>query len=219
MSLWRISALAMVAFAAPFPARAAREPARAIARESRTSMNAAADLYVSLVLRVGVHDPDYVDAYYGPPEARAAAERQKTSLADIRAGAPALLHDLQTRPEPADELERLRLQYLTRQVQALISRVDMLMGAKMTFDEESQALYDARAPRLGEDHFRPILAELESCSPAPDLSSTASRPSVPGSSSRRTSWTPSSPRPSTSAGGARSPTSACPPARPSPSST
>ena len=33
-------------------------------------MNALAERYVKLVLALGQHDADYVDAYYGPPEWR-----------------------------------------------------------------------------------------------------------------------------------------------------
>src|SRR5437773_9041547 len=33
-----------------------------------TSLNKIAEAYVKLVLALGQHDPDYVDAYYGPPE-------------------------------------------------------------------------------------------------------------------------------------------------------
>jgi hypothetical protein len=35
-------------------------------------MNDAAKTYVNLVLAMGEHDADYVDAYYGPPEWREA---------------------------------------------------------------------------------------------------------------------------------------------------
>jgi hypothetical protein len=129
-------------------------------------MNAIADRYVSLVLSLGVHDPDYVDAYYGPPEIRAEAEKAKRPLPEIRTSAAALLGELDAvAPRKDDELEALRHQYLRRQLQSLVSRVDMLTGRKMSFDEESKALYDAVAPRLGEDHFRPILAELEKLLP------------------------------------------------------
>ena len=31
-------------------------------------MNALAQRYVKLILGIGHHDPNYVDAYYGPPE-------------------------------------------------------------------------------------------------------------------------------------------------------
>ena len=43
-------------------------------------MSAIADRYVSLVLALGVHDPDYVDAYYGPPERRAEVVAAKRPL-------------------------------------------------------------------------------------------------------------------------------------------
>ena len=47
----------------------------------------------------------------------------------------------------------LRHDYLTRQLEALRTRVRMLQGAKLTFDEESQALYDAVAPVHPESYF------------------------------------------------------------------
>ena len=34
-------------------------------------MNALAERYVKIVLALGQHDADYVDAYYGPPEWKA----------------------------------------------------------------------------------------------------------------------------------------------------
>ena len=48
-------------------------------------MSTIAERYVRLVLAVGQHDADYVDAYYGPPEWKAEAERRKLPLADIDA--------------------------------------------------------------------------------------------------------------------------------------
>ena len=53
----------------------------------RTSMNAIAERYVKLVLAMGQHDPAYVDAYYGPPEWKAEAEKTKRPLPDIDADA------------------------------------------------------------------------------------------------------------------------------------
>ena len=44
-------------------------------------MNTLATQYVRLVLAMGQHDADYVDAYYGPPEWR--PPRSKRPLADI----------------------------------------------------------------------------------------------------------------------------------------
>ena len=55
-------------------------------------MNKIAEEYVKLVLAVGQHDADYVDAYYGPPEWKKAADTTKLSLDGIAARA----HDLRT---------------------------------------------------------------------------------------------------------------------------
>ena len=129
-------------------------------------MDRAAESYVKLVLAVGQHDPDYVDAFYGPPEWRVQAEAAKRPLADLRAEAERLVADLQGMSASGDELERLRHQYLTRQLQSMVARLDMLSGRKLSFDEESQALYDAVAPTYGADHFQGILDQLEALVPS-----------------------------------------------------
>jgi hypothetical protein len=121
--------------------------------------------YVTLVLGVGQHDADYVDAYYGPAELRKEAEAQKMSLEAIERQAAALEGDIAAAPIPAvkadDELWRLRKQYLQRQMAALRARVAMLQGRKLTFDQESQALYDAVAPRHSEAEFASVITQLE----------------------------------------------------------
>ena len=43
-------------------------------------MNRIAESYVKLVLAVGQHDADYVDAFYGPAEWRTEAETRKRPL-------------------------------------------------------------------------------------------------------------------------------------------
>jgi len=128
-------------------------------------MDRAAESYVKLVLAVGQHDPDYVDAFYGPPEWKVQAEAAKRPLADLRAEAERLVADLQAMPASGDEMEQLRHQYLTRQLQSMVARLDMLSGKKLSFDEESQALYDSVAPTYGADHFQKILDQLESLVP------------------------------------------------------
>jgi len=126
------------------------------------SMNDLAESYMRLVLALGQHDADYVDAYYGPPEWRTAEEKRKRSLAEISADASGTLASLAAlSPPPSEELLRLRHEYLERQLQALRSRVAMLAGVRFDFDAESQALYDAVAPTHTEAEFAQILAELE----------------------------------------------------------
>jgi hypothetical protein len=139
--------------------------AAAPAGEGPAAMNRVAESYVKLVLAVGQHDADYVDAFYGPPEWRTEAEAEKRPLAEIRSEAEALIAELGAGPAGGSEIERLRHQYLRRQLQAMVSRIDMLSGKKLSFDEESKALYDAVAPTLDAAHFQGILDRLETAVP------------------------------------------------------
>ena len=135
-------------------------------------MRTVAERYVRLVLAVGQHDADYVDAFYGPPEWRKAAEAEKLPLATIDQQAEALERDIAAEPAPPKpgeggpvardaELWGLRRQYLARQMAALRARVAMLQGKRLTFDEESRALYDAVAPTQTEAEFATVLKQLE----------------------------------------------------------
>ncbi len=133
-----------------------------------TPMNTIAEGYVKLVLAMGQHDPDYVDAYYGPPEWKREVDAAKTSLEAIGSRADALVKDLAAVPAGSGELERLRHKYLERQLSALRARVRMLRGERLSFDEESKALYDAVAPSYPESHFKAILDKLERRFPGTD---------------------------------------------------
>ena len=148
-------------------------------------MNAVAERYAHLVLALGQHDPDYVDAFYGPPEWKTQAEKEKKSLDAIGAEAAELSATLnQDRPSPqssrkgrggrealasktsdaeksGEEMLRLRREYLQKQISALAARVRMLKGEKLKFDDESRALYDAVAPTYGDSHYDQIIAQLE----------------------------------------------------------
>jgi hypothetical protein len=124
-------------------------------------MDKSAEQYVKLVLAVGEHDSDYVDAYYGPPAWRDEAKAQKRSLADVQKAAAALRANLRSSAPPSDAMLALRRGYLLRQTEALMARVEILLGRKLPFDEESRALYDAVAPHHSEDHFRGLLADLD----------------------------------------------------------
>lgn len=123
-------------------------------------MNDAAERYVRLVLAMGEHDADYVDAYYGPSSWRDEVKAAQLSLAQIHDDAVLLREKLLGSSRPSQEIEALRLDYLRRQTEALIARAEMLRGQRFTFDEESRALYDAVAPEHGEDYFRALNAAI-----------------------------------------------------------
>jgi hypothetical protein len=130
------------------------------------TMDDIAESYVRLVLALGVHDPDYVDAYYGPEALRAEVESQAMSLTQILRGAGTLLDRLgEIVVTDEDDMLAVRHRHLTRQVQALGARVQIVAGRQLQFDDESYALYDAVAPTHSEDHFRSLAADLEDALP------------------------------------------------------
>lgn len=127
--------------------------------ESGAHMNAIAESYVKLVLAVGQHDANYVDAYYGPPQWKAFADSAKVSLDEILRRADQAIVLLG--PVPAgDDIETLRNRYLRTQLTALRARVRLLQGQRFTFDEESKALYDAVAPTHDDAHFQRVIDTL-----------------------------------------------------------
>ena len=133
------------------------------AQQQVATMDALAERYVKLVLAVGVHDADYVDAYYGPADWRATAAAARRGLAELRSDALALEVALagHTPPRGAEEPVRLRHAYLSKQVTAVIARIGMLRGERLSFDVESKALYDAVAPVHTEQELEAALRQLE----------------------------------------------------------
>ncbi len=117
--------------------------------------------YVRLVLALGQHDKDYVDAYYGPDDIKKDAEGAKLTLEAIGAGVKTLEAQVAAVPAGTDELQRLRHQYLEKQLGAIGARLRMLKGERLSFDDESKALYDAVAPTHPESHYQAVLDQLE----------------------------------------------------------
>jgi len=125
------------------------------------TIDAVAEQYVKLVLAVGQHDADYVDAYYGDPSWKPTGdpvplEELATQSLDL-ARAPALLDT----PAADDALTTLRQAYLRTQLRAVEARIRMLRGDRLTFDEEARLLYDVEPPHKAEAEFQAILDELD----------------------------------------------------------
>lgn len=129
--------------------------------------------YVELVLGIGEHDPSYVDAYYGPQERRTKVQAAKMDLrmlawraSDLikRVGLPAITAQASAGADAA--MQQLRQDYLLQQGRSAAARISLLQGTKMSFDEESRALYNAVAPAHDEAYFQEKLdrigAELKS---------------------------------------------------------
>lgn len=129
-------------------------------------MNEIALGYVTLVLGVGEHDGDYVDAYYGPKELREQVTKEKPSLNALQTTCAGLIDTLRDQTvSKADPMNLLRYIYLEKQLLAVQARIEMLLGRKMSFDEESQALYDAVAPTYEESWYQDTLKKVDTLLP------------------------------------------------------
>ncbi len=133
-------------------------------------MNMIAEGYVKLVLNIGQYDADFVDAYYGPKEWR---ENLKSGLnfdsiayKELLTKVDKLLNNLESLADyKATELETLRYRYLYKQLLACKTKIFMLNGILLPFDEETKALYDASAPTHNDEYFQKTIDELDKILP------------------------------------------------------
>ncbi len=112
-------------------------------------MDAIAETYVKLVLALGVHDPDEVDSYFGPPEWRKEAEAARLPLDEIERRAEEARGALG--PAPGGEsIDALRHRALAAQLAALRARAAIVGGRFIPFEEEAKAIYGVVPPRPAE---------------------------------------------------------------------
>ena len=141
--------------------------------------------YVELALAIGEHDPNYVDAYYGSEELRAKVQADKADLPTLARRAGELVAAAEALPQPAggtdSDLLALRHDYLRQQLASAAARIELLRGRKMSFDEESKALYDAVAPRHDEAYFQERLDRIAAVLEALPATPGTSQPSARGS--------------------------------------
>lgn len=126
------------------------------ARKS-ADMNSLAERYVKLILGIGHHDPNYVDAYYGPAEWKPA----KQPIETLATEASALL-------DPIVQLtggDLARQNYLLTQTRAAAARISLLRGEKLSFDREAKALYGVDPPAVSLAEFETGRAALEKALP------------------------------------------------------
>ena len=128
-------------------------------------MDQIAEEYVHLVLAMGEHDADYVDAYFGAPEWAAAAPERFPTLDAIRNGASGLLDRLRARERPEEGIEAHRATALENLLISLTARIDVISGIDLTFDEETRLVFGIVAPDYDEAHFEAILGQLEALLP------------------------------------------------------
>lgn len=116
--------------------------------------------YVNLVLAVGRHDANFVDAYYGPEAWKAVAETgEPRPLAALRAEARRLMEGVAAAAVGEDEA--IRRDYLLGQLGAVEAHIARLQGHVFSFADEAEALYQVRPAAVPEAVFEAALARLD----------------------------------------------------------
>lgn len=122
--------------------------------------------YVKLSLRIGEHEDGYIDAYYGPPEWQAAAKGDKTPLPALRAEAASL-----TAAIKAVEIDGLspdlnrRRTFLLAQLKAADTRLRMMSGETLSFEDEAEGLFGVRPALKPLTAYDPVLRKIEALVP------------------------------------------------------
>jgi len=123
-----------------------------------------ADAYVRLVLALQRHNPNYVDAYFGPQAWRAEARRGRPRPAgDLLTRARALLE--RARSLPASE----RRDFLECQLVAVESFARVLSGEHLSWRETLRTLLDAEPLPFRPDEVASVLKRLEALLPGRGL--------------------------------------------------
>lgn len=133
----------------------------------KTSLDTVAREYVQLVLAVGHYDSDFVDAYFGPAEWKPSTPPSDSlPAAQFTHTANRLLDQcVRLAENNLSESEQYRLTWLTKQLVAARTKVEMMAGKKLSFDEEARLLYDAVPPTYPAAHFDSLLTALDRALP------------------------------------------------------
>lgn len=135
-------------------------------KEEDKILNGLAEKYVRLGLRIGLYDPDFVDAYYGPDSLK------PKSIEIARFPKDSLLSSVRDLKNQLDEIAanlsdtgRIRAKWMSQQLLAFGRRIRIFSGEYKTFDEESKELFGISAPVYPEQHYKLLLDTLDNLLP------------------------------------------------------
>ena len=124
--------------------------------------------YVKLALGVAQHDPNYLDAYFGPQAWVDEAKAHPGSTAELEAEADRLMGEAAgVDPHGLSRLERKRRAFLESQLRAVRAKLAMLDGQTLSYLDEAQALYGVRPELPALTSFDPALARIDALVPGP----------------------------------------------------
>lgn len=130
-------------------------------------LDSISDQYVALALEIGSYDTDFIDAYYGPVDwQRNSKSDESLPYEELKWQSTKLFNELKTLDNMAfSEVELLRYRYLTKQIEALRTKLDNMSGKILPFDVESLRLYDVVAPQISLQEFDTLLKDLDALVP------------------------------------------------------
>ncbi len=124
--------------------------------------------YVQLSLEIGEHEDGYIDAYYGPPAWQAAAKASKRSLPELARDVDLLLATLAEDEAGADTvgdtsgpLTHERIAFLKGQLVAARTRLRMMQGERLSFEDEAEGLFGVRPVLKPLASYDAVLADIE----------------------------------------------------------
>ena len=131
------------------------------------SLDGLARDYLALQLAIGEKDPGYVDAYYGPPELaeRAKAENAATALPVLQSRVEQLDGQIAAFPVEAGSLDVERVRYLRAMLNAARTRLRVMSGEKIPFQDEAEQLFGVRPELIELSSLDPVLARIENIVP------------------------------------------------------
>ena len=118
--------------------------------------------YIELAYAIQKYIPNYVDAYFGPPEIKEFAENQeRQDLKELSRQADAMIKS--TRRDSA--LPAARKEYLLAQLTGMQTTLEILQGKSFKIIEETRLLYGLTPAWVDEGVFKQIHRKLEDLLP------------------------------------------------------
>ena len=131
------------------------------------SLEAAARDYVVLQLAIGEKEEGYIDAYYGPADLQAAGKTigQAETLPQLAARVSGLQQRVSALGASLPPETARRAHFLTAQLTAAKTRLRMLQGETLSFEEEALGLFGVRPELKPLASYDPVLARIEALVP------------------------------------------------------
>jgi len=128
-------------------------------------LNHLAEAYVHLGLTIGLYDPDFVDAYYGPDNLKPVTVKQtvlpKDSLLKV---ADQLINQLRPFFAANNDVSK-RAKWISSQLVAAKRRIKVFSGEQGSFDQEAKELFGVQPPTFTENYFRTLVNQLDQLLP------------------------------------------------------